>query len=254
MSDGRLLAELEQLTPRSEAADVARVSRSHLASPARSHSAVAEICLPESALTELDLEEQRVMLAHELAHLARRDPLWLAFASVVERVLWIQPLNRVARRRIATSAEFLCDEWAVRRTGSGVALARCLAQVAEWIQTSPLGVPVAGMAEERSLLVSRVETLLAGRDRISRSRRHARDRVGRGGARHDRDRARRHGSRGRCVGAVRHARRVEAVADRRRLQAVTRLARRESDRARGEARPRSTSRVTRTPIPRWCSR
>jgi HEAT repeat protein len=131
---------------------------------------LAEICLPESALLDLDPEEQRAMLAHELAHLARRDPLWLAFASVVERVLWIQPLNRVARRRIVTSAEYLCDEWAVRRTGSGVALARCLAQVAEWIQTSPLGVPVAGMAEERSLLVSRVEKLLAGARHDSRSR------------------------------------------------------------------------------------
>jgi HEAT repeat protein len=100
------------------------------------------------------------MLAHELAHVARRDPQWLVVASGVERVLWFQPLNRVARRQIATTAEFLSDDWAVRRTGSGVALARCLAQVAEWIQTSPLGVPVAGMAEERSLLVTRVARLL----------------------------------------------------------------------------------------------
>lgn len=169
VSDGRLLAELEQL---SREAKLGR--RPRLTVTARISSPIAlgvgEICLPESALQELDLEEQRVMLAHELAHLARRDPLWLAFASVVERVLWIQPLNRVARRRIATSAEYLCDEWAVRRTGSGVALARCLAQVAEWIQTSPLGVPVAGMAEERSLLVSRVEKLLAGARQDSRSR------------------------------------------------------------------------------------
>src|SRR4029078_8915196 len=84
----------------------------------------------------------------------------LAVATLVERILWIQPLNRVARRQIATSGEYLCDEWPVRRTGSGVALARCLAQVAEWIQASPLGVPVAGMAEERSLLVSRVSRLV----------------------------------------------------------------------------------------------
>jgi hypothetical protein len=35
------------------------------------------------ALEELDFEEQRVMLAHELAHLARRDPLWLAFARML---------------------------------------------------------------------------------------------------------------------------------------------------------------------------
>jgi HEAT repeat protein/beta-lactamase regulating signal transducer with metallopeptidase domain len=160
--DGRLLAELDQL-----ARDARLRRRPRLTCTTRISSpialGVAEICLPESALDELDLEQQRSMLAHELAHLARRDPIWLAFASVVERVFWFQPLNRPARRGIATSAEYLCDEWAVRRTGSGVALARCLAQVAEWIQASPLGVPVAGMAEERSLLVSRVEKLLAGR-------------------------------------------------------------------------------------------
>ena len=168
--DGRLVSELDRLTR-----DTGLRRRPRLTSTARISSpialGVAEICLPESALTELDLEQQRSMLAHELAHLARRDPIWLAFVSVVERVLWIQPLNRLARRGIATSAEYLCDEWAVRRTGSGVALARCLAQVAEWVQASPLGVPVAGMAEERSLLVSRVEKLLAGRGFDARPKR-----------------------------------------------------------------------------------
>jgi HEAT repeat protein/beta-lactamase regulating signal transducer with metallopeptidase domain len=169
VADGRLLAELEQLAREAKLGRLPRLTVTpRISSPIAL--GIAEICLPESALTELDLEEQRVMLAHELAHLARRDPLWLALASLMERVLWIQPLNRVARRRIATSAEYLCDEWAVRRTGSGVALARCLAQVAEWIQTSPLGVPVAGMAEERSLLVSRVEKLLAGGGQDPRSR------------------------------------------------------------------------------------
>ena len=168
--DGRLLDELDRLTRQAGLRRSPRLtSTERISSPIAL--GVAEICVPESALTELDLEQQRSMLAHELAHLARRDPLWLAFASVVEGVLWVQPLNRVARRQIATAAEYLCDEWAVRRTGSGVALARCIAQVAEWIQASPLGVPVAGMAEERSLLVSRVEKLLSARSTEPRSRR-----------------------------------------------------------------------------------
>ena len=132
---------------------------------------IDEICVPDTALTDLDVEQQRSLLAHELAHLARRDPIWLGVASLIERVFWIQPLNRVASRQIATSAEFVCDDWVVRRTGSGVPLARCLAQVAEWIQASPLGVPVAGMAEERSLLVSRVARLVEGVKPSTRSRR-----------------------------------------------------------------------------------
>jgi HEAT repeat protein/beta-lactamase regulating signal transducer with metallopeptidase domain len=132
---------------------------------------IDEICVPETALTDLDLDQQRSLLAHELAHLTRRDPVWLVAGSLIERILWIQPLNRIANREIATSAEFLCDDWAVHRTGSGVPLARCLAQVAEWIQASPLGVPVAGMAEERSLLVSRVSRLVEDYKPAARSRR-----------------------------------------------------------------------------------
>ncbi|HET9233251.1 MAG TPA: M56 family metallopeptidase, partial [Candidatus Eisenbacteria bacterium] len=40
-----------------------------------------EICLPERALIELRDEEVRSALAHELAHLARRDPAWRSFTA-----------------------------------------------------------------------------------------------------------------------------------------------------------------------------
>ena len=123
---------------------------------------LSEICVPELALSELGGEQQRSMLAHELAHLARRDSLWLAGASLIERVFFFQPLNRLARRELETTAEYLSDEWAMRKTGSAVSLAKCLATVAEWIQASPLGVPVAGLAERRSLLVARIARLLEG--------------------------------------------------------------------------------------------
>ena len=168
--EGRLLDMLTELADDAGLRTVPRLtSTDRISSPIAL--GVSEICVPETALTDLDVEQQRSLLAHELAHLARRDPVWLGVASLIERVFWIQPLNRVASRQIATSAEFLCDDWAVRRTGSGVPLARCLAQVAEWIQASPLGVPVAGMAEERSLLVTRVTRLLEGGKPTSRSRR-----------------------------------------------------------------------------------
>jgi len=127
---------------------------------------LSEICVPELALSELGMEQQRSMLAHELAHLARRDSLWLAGASLIERCFFFQPLNRLARRELETTAEYLSDEWAMRKTGSAVSLAKCLATVAEWIQASPLGVPVAGLSERRSLLVSRISRLLEGGGRL----------------------------------------------------------------------------------------
>ncbi len=162
VSDGPLAATLAELQ---RTAGYRR--RVHLTMARTISSPVAlglsEICVPELALSDLGSEQQRSMLAHELAHLARRDSLWLAGASLIERCFFFQPLNRLARRELETTAEYLSDEWAMRKTGSAVALAKCLATVAEWIQASPLGVPVAGLAERRSLLVSRISRLLEGR-------------------------------------------------------------------------------------------
>lgn len=123
----------------------------------------SEICLPEAALTDLGPDEQRSLLAHELAHLTRRDPLWLAAIAIIERVFFFQPLNRVARASLQRNAEFLCDDWAASQSGSGLPLAHCLERVAEWMEATPLGVPVAGMAEQRSLLVTRIARLIEGR-------------------------------------------------------------------------------------------
>lgn len=122
-----------------------------------------EIVLPGVALTELDAAQQRSLLAHELAHLVRRDPMWLALGCALERVFFFQPLNRLARVRLQEAAEYLCDDWAVRRTGSGVSLASCLVKVAEWVTATPQPVPLAGMAERRSQLVTRIHRLIEGR-------------------------------------------------------------------------------------------
>jgi HEAT repeat protein len=161
VSDATLLDMLDSLR---RAGNVRRVIRLTAASGLASPVALGrdEIALPEAALTDLEPEQQRSMLAHELAHLERRDPGWLALACLIERALFLQPLNRVARVRLQEAAELLCDDWAVRRTGSGVSLASCLVKVAEWIDTTPRPVPLAGMAERRSQLVARIHRLIEG--------------------------------------------------------------------------------------------
>lgn len=121
-----------------------------------------EICVPPRFLAELTGEEQRAALAHELAHVARRDPLWHLVAGVIEAAAFFQPLNRLARLRMREAAEFLADDWAVRQTGARMSLARCLAQVASWV--SPVAEPIPtgtmAMAEGGSPLLLRVQRLL----------------------------------------------------------------------------------------------
>jgi beta-lactamase regulating signal transducer with metallopeptidase domain len=120
-----------------------------------------EIVLPERAVDSLGPQQQEGMLAHELAHVLRRDPLWLWVAAVVEAVFFFQPLNHLARRRIQQVAELQCDDWAARTTGSGVHLAKCLAEVAAWVDGgSAISPTVAAMAEPRSPIVRRITRLL----------------------------------------------------------------------------------------------
>ncbi|HYH83747.1 MAG TPA: M56 family metallopeptidase [Longimicrobium sp.] len=119
-----------------------------------------EICIPRNVSTRLDGEQRRAMLAHETAHLLRRDPLWLWAASVAASVFWFQPLLRTCLRGLRAAAEYQCDAWAAGRAGA-FALARCLADVAAWGPVHPVPAPVAGMSARGAALVSRVERLLS---------------------------------------------------------------------------------------------
>lgn len=118
-----------------------------------------EICVPPQALAELGAAEQEAMLAHELAHLRRRDPAWLLAAHLLEAALWFQPLNRLARRRLVEAAEEAADRGAVERMGGGLALARCLVVVAAW-STLPARPPLTALAAHVTHFQRRVERLL----------------------------------------------------------------------------------------------
>ena len=131
----------------------------------------SEICIPRAVLTDLDPAQQRSVLAHELAHLTRLDPLWLTAACIIERAFFFQPLNRLARRRMQETAEYLCDDWAVGTTGSGLTMAKSLVKVAEWMQVAPLPLPLSGMAETPSQLVARVKRLVDNREPLQARRR-----------------------------------------------------------------------------------
>jgi len=127
------------------------------------------IVLPERFLAEVEPEQQRAALAHETAHVARRDPEWRIAVEILERVLFFQPLNRLARARLCDSAEFLCDEWAVQQTQSPLALARCLSVVASWWSPADeLPAGVSAMARSDSAMVQRVTRILNEPARITR--------------------------------------------------------------------------------------
>ncbi|MEZ4382666.1 MAG: M56 family metallopeptidase [Nannocystaceae bacterium] len=134
------------------------------------HSPVAlvgrEVCIPERALDEGAIPdgELRAMLAHELGHLVRRDPEWLAATTALEALFFFQPLLRVVRREMADNAELLCDAWARERVGGGLDVAKCIERVAGWIDADPLPLASA-MARRSSPVLERVRRLVRPADR-----------------------------------------------------------------------------------------
>src|SRR4030095_6718566 len=65
-----------------------------------------EICVPVRALRELPHDELRALLAHEAAHVVRRDAAWLAIAASVRALGWWQPLNLVVAARLRLGLGF----------------------------------------------------------------------------------------------------------------------------------------------------
>lgn len=121
----------------------------------------AEVCIPEGVLESLPRAEQRCILAHEIAHLIRRDPTWRIALRALESVFFFQPLNRVARARIQELAEFACDDYAAQNTQEGgIMMARSLASAAQWIESIQAPALAAALTRLESPLVQRVERLL----------------------------------------------------------------------------------------------
>lgn len=130
-----------------------------------------EICVPERVTKELGPDAQESVLAHELGHVARRDPLIRLVTSVFCRVFFFQPLNWLAAHRLSACAELLADDWAARRTARPLDLAECLTKVARWVHRPMSGLPVPTMAAGTSELRQRVERLVRGEGLTTEPRR-----------------------------------------------------------------------------------
>ncbi|MCB9905962.1 MAG: M56 family metallopeptidase [Planctomycetes bacterium] len=161
LSSGPAVDALRELSRRAGIPRRPRLCTSpRITSPATVGVFLPQILLPERALRELSPAQQEAMLAHELAHIVRRDPQWSFFARLVERLCFLQPLNRVARKALADIAEYQSDDFAVRITGRELDLARCLTEVAGWRIEEREAVALLPMAGRGSQLSERVQRLL----------------------------------------------------------------------------------------------
>ncbi|MCU0797260.1 MAG: M56 family metallopeptidase [Akkermansiaceae bacterium] len=100
-------------------------------------------------------ETRRIVLTHELAHLRRRDPLWLVLGQLACALHWFNPLVWWLARRQRIDAEFACDASVVE---SGIPAKRYASLLCDLAAGGTPPATAVAMAQE-SLLRGRVKHL-----------------------------------------------------------------------------------------------
>jgi len=104
-----------------------------------------EICLPTEVVRDFSQTHQRSLIAHETAHLERRDPAWFFAAELIAALTAFQPLVFRVIQAFRRDVELICDETAVQRTHDRGSLIAALTLLASpFDPRSPLnGAPTA---------------------------------------------------------------------------------------------------------------
>ncbi|MCB0547437.1 MAG: M48 family metalloprotease [Phaeodactylibacter sp.] len=121
------------------------------------------ILLPAGLLSGLPPEQVEAVLAHELAHVRRNDYLINLFVSLVEILLFFNPMMWWISKKIRAEREHACDDLAVEMTGDTLSLVRSLALMEEWRLHGP-SPAMAFMGKDGSVL-SRIQRLLQRDDK-----------------------------------------------------------------------------------------
>jgi bla regulator protein BlaR1 len=77
------------------------------------------IMLPKGLVEELTPAQLRAVLAHELAHVSRRDNLKSALHTLVEIIFWFHPIVWWIGRRLLEERERACDEAVIEQGHEG---------------------------------------------------------------------------------------------------------------------------------------
>jgi beta-lactamase regulating signal transducer with metallopeptidase domain len=75
------------------------------------------VVVPASLLVELDAVQLKQVLAHELAHLKRRDLVWGWLTEMARLLYFFHPAMLFAARRVRLERELACDQIAMQLSG-----------------------------------------------------------------------------------------------------------------------------------------
>jgi beta-lactamase regulating signal transducer with metallopeptidase domain/biotin carboxyl carrier protein len=118
------------------------------------------LIFPEQLLATASSESLRMMIAHELAHIRRRDLAWTTLAAVLRTIFFFHPLVWLARRESLLAQELACDELALRLTSSATTrYAEMLVDVVSLPTSRAPALISLGVAETRKTLERRIRSM-----------------------------------------------------------------------------------------------
>jgi beta-lactamase regulating signal transducer with metallopeptidase domain len=120
-----------------------------------------KLLLPAQLVDTLGVPGWKGILAHELAHVRRRDH-WIRRIELLAGLLWWwNPLYWLTRRRLAAESELACDAWVVRIFPQGrVAYAEALLHVCRLLSPAKPPLAALGAGSAGSFLERRVTLIL----------------------------------------------------------------------------------------------
>lgn len=138
-----------------------------------------QLLWPVSMLESDDIQGQESVIAHEPAHLRRRDH-WTAWGMMVAGWFWWwNPVYWVARRRIEENTELAGDSWAVwGQPENRAAYAGALLRISQQAPNNFLGAPTVGASRGDFLSFQRRLSMIIRHDSPPRTPRWRLDRRG----------------------------------------------------------------------------
>lgn len=121
------------------------------------------VIIPSEMANTLDRADLDGIVAHERAHIRRRDILGNLIQRLVESLLFFNPWVYVIGRQLIKERESACDDWAVQASVDPDRYASCLANLARRATHIPSPLLTPSAIGSRQMLVGRIARLLNGK-------------------------------------------------------------------------------------------
>ncbi len=120
------------------------------------------ILFPAGMLSGLPADQLEAILAHELAHIKRRDYLFNIVQNVIETFFFFHPAVWAISHRVRAERENCCDDIALQHCQSKLVLASALAEVASFSSRPPFAM---AFGARRYTLTDRVKRIVGMNER-----------------------------------------------------------------------------------------